>query len=147
VLHDDDDAPGGGFGRRLDAWHAAAADEALEALCSSRHGLTAPEVDRRRSLCGPNRLPQAARRGPLLRVLLQFHNVFIYAPLASAVVSGALEAIRGMIDPRATALRDGRRLTIAAEDLVPGDLVLLEPGDRVPADLRLVRSRRACPLC
>jgi P-type E1-E2 ATPase len=53
----------------------------------------------------------------------------------------ALEAIREMIDPRATVIRDGRRISIAAEDIVPGDLVLLEPGDRVPADLRMVRLR------
>jgi magnesium-transporting ATPase (P-type) len=53
----------------------------------------------------------------------------------------ALEAIRGMIDPHASVIRDGRRGVIAAEDIVPGDLVLLEPGDRVPADLRLVRAR------
>lgn len=53
----------------------------------------------------------------------------------------ALEAIRGMIDPRAAVIRDGERLNIAAEDIVPGDLVLLEPGTRVPADLRLVRAR------
>ena len=53
----------------------------------------------------------------------------------------ALEAIRGMIDPHATVVRDGRRTDIAAQDIVPGDLVLLEPGTRVPADLRLVRAR------
>ena len=53
----------------------------------------------------------------------------------------ALEAIRGMIDPRAAVIREGERLNIAAEDIVPGDLVLLEPGTRVPADLRLVRAR------
>jgi P-type E1-E2 ATPase len=46
-----------------------------------------------------------------------------------------------MINPRATVIRDGRRISIAAEDIVPGDLVLLEPGDRVPADLRMVRLR------
>jgi len=80
----------GEFGRRLDAWHAAAADEALEALESSRQGLTTAEVARRRPLCGANRLPQAARRGPLLRFLLQFHNVFIYVLLASAAVSAVL---------------------------------------------------------
>jgi hypothetical protein len=40
-----------------------------------------------------------------------------------------------MIDPRATVIREGRRATIAAENIVPGDLVLLEPGDRVPTDL------------
>ena len=53
----------------------------------------------------------------------------------------ALEAIRGMIDPDATVLRDGKRTVIGAEDVVPGDLVLLEPGARVPADLRLIRAR------
>ena len=53
----------------------------------------------------------------------------------------ALEAIRGMIDPHASVVRDGRRTTVAAEDIVPGDLVLLDAGDRVPADLRLVRAR------
>ena len=53
----------------------------------------------------------------------------------------ALDAIRSMIDPHASAIRGGRRCVIAAEDIVPGDLVLLEPGDRVPADLRLTRVR------
>ena len=53
----------------------------------------------------------------------------------------ALDAIRSMIDPQASVIRDGRRLSVAAEDIVPGDLVLLEPGDRVPADLRLLRVR------
>jgi magnesium-transporting ATPase (P-type) len=53
----------------------------------------------------------------------------------------ALDAIRAMIDPRATVIREGRRTTISAENIVPGDLVLLEPGDRVPADLRLIRVR------
>ena len=53
----------------------------------------------------------------------------------------ALEAIREMLTPHASVLRDGRRITIDAEDLVPGDVVLIEAGDRVPADLRLIRSR------
>jgi len=53
----------------------------------------------------------------------------------------ALEAIRSMIDPQASVLRDGRRATVPAEAVVPGDVVLLEAGDRVPADLRLLRAR------
>ncbi len=53
----------------------------------------------------------------------------------------ALEAIRGMIDPRASVMRAGRRITIGADRLVPGDIVLLEAGDRVPADLRLIKAR------
>lgn len=53
----------------------------------------------------------------------------------------ALDAIRSMIDPHASVFRDGRRSVIAAENIVPGDLVLLEAGDRVLADLRLMRVR------
>ncbi|HEX6142487.1 MAG TPA: cation-transporting P-type ATPase [Geminicoccaceae bacterium] len=53
----------------------------------------------------------------------------------------ALDAISRMIDPRASVRRDGRRLTVPADQIVPGDLVLLEAGDRVPADLRLIRAR------
>ncbi|HEX5515816.1 MAG TPA: HAD-IC family P-type ATPase, partial [Gammaproteobacteria bacterium] len=50
----------------------------------------------------------------------------------------ALQAIRAMLSPQAQVMRDGRRLDLPAAALVPGDLVLLNAGDRVPADLRLV---------
>lgn len=53
----------------------------------------------------------------------------------------SLEAIRGLLSPRATVLRDGRAREVPAEDLVPGDLVLLQSGDKVAADLRLIEAR------
>ena len=53
----------------------------------------------------------------------------------------ALDAIRATIDPHASVVRDGRRVTVAADEVVPGDIVLLEAGDRVPADVRLVKAR------
>ena len=49
----------------------------------------------------------------------------------------ALAGIRGMLSADATARRSGAWTTIPAADLVPGDLVRLAPGDKVPADLRL----------
>ncbi|WP_018937824.1 MULTISPECIES: cation-transporting P-type ATPase [unclassified Thioalkalivibrio] len=49
----------------------------------------------------------------------------------------ALDAIRQMLSPKAQVLRDGQRRSIPAEELVPGDIVYLQAGDRVPADLRL----------
>jgi magnesium-transporting ATPase (P-type) len=52
----------------------------------------------------------------------------------------AMESIRQMLAPRASVLRGGERRTIEGEQLVPGDIVLLETGDKVPADLRLVQS-------
>jgi magnesium-transporting ATPase (P-type) len=53
----------------------------------------------------------------------------------------ALDAIRGMISPKASVLRAGHRLTIDASEVVPGDILLLEAGDRVTADVRLIRAR------
>ena len=53
----------------------------------------------------------------------------------------AMEALRGLLAPRAAVLRDGRRAGLDASRLVPGDVVLLESGDRVPADLRLLQAR------
>jgi len=51
----------------------------------------------------------------------------------------ALDAIRNMLSQRAVVLRDGRRREVPAEELVPGDVVFLQSGDKVPADLRLFR--------
>lgn len=50
----------------------------------------------------------------------------------------ALESISRMLSAEARAVRDGQPRIIPAETLVPGDIVLLESGDKVPADLRLV---------
>jgi Ca2+-transporting ATPase len=52
----------------------------------------------------------------------------------------ALAALRNLAAPQAEVVRDGIPLTIPAETLVPGDIVLLATGARVPADLRLVAA-------
>ena len=49
----------------------------------------------------------------------------------------ALSAIRHMLAPQARVVREDGQHQVDAADLVPGDTVLLEPGDRVPADIRL----------
>lgn len=49
----------------------------------------------------------------------------------------AMDAIRHMLAPHANVIRGGERISIEGEALVPGDIVLLEAGDKVPADLRL----------
>ena len=53
----------------------------------------------------------------------------------------ALDAVRGMLAAGAIVWRGGERHHVDAADLVPGDIVLLESGDRVPADLRLLRAK------
>lgn len=53
----------------------------------------------------------------------------------------SLESIQGMLAPKALVQRDGQRRSMPAEELVPGDIVLLKAGDKVPADLRLLEAR------
>ena len=88
-----------------------------------------------------------------LAALMLGHNidagVIIAVVLVNAVVGfvqegraeRALRAIRNMVAPHANVVRAGQRQSIAARDLVPGDIVLLEAGDRVPADTRLIEAR------
>ena len=52
----------------------------------------------------------------------------------------AVEALKQISEPRTTVLRDGMHHSIPAQELVPGDIVVLESGNRVPADLRLIES-------
>ncbi|ADE13089.1 cation-transporting P-type ATPase [Sideroxydans lithotrophicus] len=156
-------------------WHSLPAQDALAALEASHDGLSSAEAAKRLQQYGPNRLTPPPRRGPLMRFLLQFHNVLIYVLLAAAFVTAllahwvdtsvivgvvainavigfiqegkaeqAMEAIRRMLSPEATVLRGGKRVVVAAETLVPGDIVLLQSGDKVPADLRLLNTKNLC---
>ena len=76
-------------------------------------------------------------------------GVILAVVLANAVIGfiqegkaeAGMAAIRQMLAPRAAVLRDGRRLTVNGEEIVPGDIVLLEAGDKVPADLRVIEAR------
>ena len=53
----------------------------------------------------------------------------------------AMAAIRGMLAPHAAVIRDGVRISVDGADLVPGDVVLVEAGDKAPADLRILEAR------
>src|SRR6516225_7558171 len=53
----------------------------------------------------------------------------------------ALDSIRNMLSAEARTMRGGETRMIPAEQLVPGDLVLLESGDKIPADLRLIEAK------
>ncbi|MFZ5586216.1 MAG: cation-transporting P-type ATPase, partial [Thermodesulfobacteriota bacterium] len=71
-------------------WHARSTEEALLALASRREGLSAAEAAERLRRHGRNVLPPAKKRGPLVRFLLQFHNVLIYVLLGAAVITAAM---------------------------------------------------------
>src|SRR5690554_3719788 len=71
--------------------HAIPADDVLRAQATrSDRGLDAAEAHRRLQRHGPNTLPPPARRGPLLRFLLQFNDILIYVLLVAGVVTGVL---------------------------------------------------------
>jgi len=154
------------------SWHALPNDVALAEQKTDSAGLCAAEATRRLAQHGPNQLTPPQKRGPLLRFLLQFHNILIYVLLGAAGVTAllghsvdtavilgvvvinaligfiqegkaekSLDAIRNMLSLHAMVMRDGRRQEIDATDLVPGDIVLLASGDKVPADLRLFEMR------
>jgi magnesium-transporting ATPase (P-type) len=153
-------------------WHAQPPEAALRDLQTAPAGLSAAEAAARLAAHGRNKLPEAPKRGPLIRLLMQFHNILIYVLLGAAVITAllghwvdagvilvvvivnavigfiqegkaerAMDAIRRMLAPRTAVRRDGERRSIDSETLVPGDIVLLEAGDKVPADLRLLRVR------
>ncbi|KAJ4461888.1 ion-transporting P-type ATPase [Paratrimastix pyriformis] len=142
--------------------------ECLQFLRVTKHGLTDTEAAERQKLDGKNQLKEKKPLPPILRFLLQFHNILIYILLATAILSIALQeyiefgviiavvllnaiigfiqeshanrkasALRKMMSLHATVVRDGVRKTILAEDLVPGDVIFLVSGDKVPADARL----------
>ncbi len=135
-------------------------------------GLDPADAARRLAEHGPNRLTAQRGRGPLMRLLLQFHQPLVYILLAACAVTvaigewvdagvifgvvlvnailgfvqetkavAALESLGRTMEAVATVVRGGQPAHRPATGLVPGDVVLLEAGDKVPADLRLVRVR------
>lgn len=56
----------------------------------------------------------------------------------------AVEALKKMSSPQAVVVRSGERMKIPATDLVQGDIVLLEAGNMIPADLRLIETQGVC---
>ena len=138
-----------------DAAHGLDAEEA--ALRLRRHGPNVmPRVERRGALVRV----VAQFRHPLIYVLLGAAaityalgeyvdaSVVLGVVIANAVVGfvqearaeQALDALNAMITVEARVLRDGGELTVPASELVPGDVVLLRPGDKVSADLRLLTA-------
>jgi Ca2+-transporting ATPase len=146
-----------------------AVEKSLQALKTSRTGLTADEAKKRLAEYGPNLLVGKKKASPWLVFLNQFLSPLIYVLLVAAVVSifagdvldglivfgvlllnaiigfiqevnaeKAMAALMSMTAPHAQVKRGGAIHKIAARDVVPGDIIQLETGDKVPADARLI---------
>jgi len=72
-------------------WHTIAHEDVLAAYRTRAEGLSAAQAAERLLRVGPNRLPQAAKRGVLARLFAQIHNVLIYVLLLSAIISLMLD--------------------------------------------------------
>ena len=76
-------------------------------------------------------------------VIIIFGVIFLNAIIGTIQETKAeksLEALKKLSSPTATVRRNGELVEIKAEDLVPGDIVILEEGRSVPADLRLIKG-------
>ncbi|MCK8675540.1 calcium-translocating P-type ATPase, PMCA-type [Rhodococcus sp. HM1] len=156
-------------------WHSRAPVEVAAALgVDPATGLSAVEVERRKTEHGPNLLDEAPRVPVWRKVAALLADrmtlVLVIAAVVSATVSrewetpvvifavialntvlnyvqearaeNSLQALRQMSVSTAQVRRDGREADLPRADLVPGDVVLLEAGDTVPADGRLVTAVR-----
>ena len=93
--------------------------------------------------CSPRRVVTALL-GEWVDASVIFAVVFLNAVvgyLQEAKAEKAIEALAQMVVTEATVRRDGRKQRVPSEELVPGDVVLLQSGDKVPADLRLFHVR------
>ena len=149
------------------SWYQLSVEQVFEALEAGDGGLTSSEATARLGKYGYNELKFKKRgplirfllqfHNPLIYVLLVASlvtailgiwadtGVILGCVILNVIIGfiqegkgeAAIEALRKMIVPACTVLRDGGKKVIPTRELVPGDVVLLEGGDRVPADLRL----------
>jgi Mg2+-importing ATPase len=152
-------------------WGSAPIDSILRGLASGPGGLSAEEAERRLHRYGPNSLRGretalllqflARFSNPLVVLLLLASAIsaltgdvasfsIISAMVAMSVTldfvqeyraGRAAEALRATVGLQASALRDGAWLSIPVERLVPGDVVAISAGARIPADGRLLEGR------
>ncbi len=152
-------------------WYRLSKSDVLKLLATDDKGLTSAEAKLRLKKYGYNELIFKGRsalvrlllqfNSPLIYILLvaavvtAFLDMWVDTGVILAVVlantaigfiqegkaEASMEGLRKMMVVQCTVLRDGEQKDIPARELVPGDVVLLEEGDRVPADLRLLSAK------
>jgi potassium/sodium efflux P-type ATPase len=145
-------------------------NEVLESLQTSLCGLTTEEAKKRFGIYGPNVLVEKKRVPIVYRFLANLKDLFSVLLLFASVLAifvdwkmsiiilavvlvntffslfqewraeKAMETLRSWMPEYTRVFRDGELQKILVRDLVPGDVIVLEEGDRVPADARLVEA-------
>lgn len=152
-------------------WYQLSVEQVFDALESGSTGLSSSESKVRLEVYGYNELKFKKRstlirflmqfHSALIYILLaaafvttildmRMDTAVILAVVLANTIIGfiqegkaesSVEALEKMMTPECTVLRDGEKNIIPARDLVPGDVVLLEGGNKVPADLRLFYAK------
>ncbi len=152
-------------------WYQLSVEQTFELLDANNAGLTSSEAKTRLEKYGYNELEIKKRgplvrfllqfHNPLLYVLMvaafiaallgKFIDMWVIIGVVLATViigfiqegkaEASLEALKKMMVLECTVLRDGEKKVIPARELVPGDVVLLDSGNKVPADLRLFGAK------
>lgn len=78
---------------------------------------------------------------PIIIIAIVLANAFL-GVYQESKAENALEALKSMTAPQAKVLRDGETVTINSADLVRGDIIILEAGDYIPADARLITAHQ-----
>jgi len=143
--------------------HATPAADCLAVLDATPDGLTTAQAVDRLARHGPNRLPEVRGRGPVLRFLLQFHNVLIYVLMGASAVTAALQhwvdtgvilavvlanAVIGFVqegkaEAAMTAIRN--MLAPKAAVLRDGQRVTIDGAGLVPGDVVLLEAGDRVP--
>jgi Ca2+-transporting ATPase len=140
-------------------WHQLSKDKVMKETGTGPEGLSNDEVSSRIKKHGHNVLPEKKKEPAWLLFLKQFKDFMILVLIAAAVVSGVIgditdsiiilvivflnaivgfvqEALKKMAAPQARVLRNCKTISITSEEILHGDIVFLEAGNIVKADLR-----------
>jgi P-type E1-E2 ATPase len=103
--------------------------------CSAEEALAALGADPQRGLSEAEALPYEA-----MAILAVVVLNALMGHIQESRAEQAVAALRRMAAARANVIRGGSRQSIAAAELVPGDILLIEEGDTIAADVRLIHS-------
>ncbi|MBA3044686.1 MAG: cation-transporting P-type ATPase [Candidatus Thermoplasmatota archaeon] len=144
-------------------------DEALEALGTTKNGLTAEEANKRLEKYGKNDLTVQIKAPAWLMFLKQFRDVLVLVLIAAGIISfligsfrdgiviliiviinalmgfiqqyraeKIIERLKSLIQSPAKVIQDGMLMEFDQTKLVPGQIVFVDEGDKIPADIRII---------